>query len=130
VGDNDANRALRSQLNADLEAFARIYADRASDVAELDDKSRYASWYLLALGLGALMLAALNVFVVRCYLIGPSSEITEATAAGKLDLDIPLVSRRDELGHSPVPCETFEMRPAATSSLSNSKSARPSSAIP
>jgi PAS domain S-box-containing protein len=101
-GDNDANRTLRSQLNADLEAFARIYVDRASDVAELDDKSRYASWYLFALGLGALMLAALNVFVVRRYVIGPLSQITEATAqiaAGKLDLDIPLVSRRDELGH-------------------------------
>src|SRR5713226_4413208 len=69
-GDNDANRALRSQLNADLEAFARIYADRAGDVAELDDKSRYASWYLFALGLGALMLAALNVFVMRRYVTG------------------------------------------------------------
>jgi PAS domain S-box-containing protein len=101
-GDNDANRALRSQLNADLEAFARIYADRASDVAELDDKSRYASWYLFALGLGALMLAALNVFVVRRYVIGPLSQITKATAliaAGKLDLDIPLASRKDEIGH-------------------------------
>jgi PAS domain S-box-containing protein len=101
-GDNDANRALRSQLNADLEAFAAIYADRAGDVAELDDKSRYASWYLLALGLGVLMLAALNVFVMRKQVIGPLSEITEATAliaAGKLDLDVPLVCRKDEIGH-------------------------------
>ena len=101
-GDNDANRALRSQLNADLEAFAAIYADRAGDVAELDDKSRYASWYLLALGLGVLMLSALNVFVMRKQVIGPLSEITEATAliaAGKLDLDVPLVCRKDEIGH-------------------------------
>jgi PAS domain S-box-containing protein len=101
-GDNDANRALRSQLNADLEAFAAIYANRAGDVAELDDKSRYASWYLLALGLGVLMLAALNVFVMRKQVIGPLSEITEATAliaAGKLDLDVPLVCRKDEIGH-------------------------------
>jgi PAS domain S-box-containing protein len=101
-GDNDANRALRSQLNADLEAFARIYADRAGDVTELDGKSRYASWYLFALGLGALMLAALNVFVMRRYVIGPLSQITEATAliaAGKIELDIPFVSRTDEIGH-------------------------------
>jgi len=101
-GDNDANRAMRSQLNADLEAFARIYADRAGDVTELDGKSRYASWYLFALGLGALMLAALNVFVMRRYVIGPLSQITEATAliaAGKIELDIPFVSRTDEIGH-------------------------------
>src|ERR1700730_11096230 len=119
-GDNDANRALRSQLNADLEAFAAIYADRAGDVAELDDKSRYASWYLLALGLGVLMLAALNVFVMRKQVIGPLSEITEATAliaAGNLDFDVPLSCRKEEIGHlaravrnfRDAPCRNLEL---------------------
>jgi PAS domain S-box-containing protein len=100
-GDNDANRTLRSHLNSDLEAFARIYGERANDVVELGDKGRYASWYLLALGLGALMLAALNVYVMRHYVIAPLSGITEATdaiAAGNLGLDIPFLARKDEIG--------------------------------
>jgi PAS domain S-box-containing protein len=100
-GDNDANRILRSHLNTDLEALARIYGERAQDVVELGDKGRYASWYLLALGLAALMLAALNVFVMRRYVIGPLSEITQATdaiAAGDLELSIPFMARKDEIG--------------------------------
>ena len=100
-GDNDANRSLRSQLNVDLEAFARIYAERARNVAELGDQGRYASWYLLALGLIALMLAALGVFVTRRSVIGPLAEITEATdriAAGKINSAIPYINRRDEIG--------------------------------
>lgn len=101
LGDNDANRALRSQLNVDLEAFARTYAARAEQVAELGDKGRYASWYLFVLGLGALALAALNVLVMKGRVIGPLSQITEATdliAAGKIELAIPCLARRDEIG--------------------------------
>jgi PAS domain S-box-containing protein len=102
LGDNDANRALRSQLNVDLEAFARIHANRAQQVAELGDRGRYASWYLFALGLGALALAALNVMVMKGRVIGPLSQITRATAliaAGKTELAIPFVARKDEIGH-------------------------------
>src|ERR1700675_12733 len=85
-GDNDANRALRNQINVDLEALARIY-ERSSDVAELRQQGKYASWYLFGLGLAALMFAALSVFVLRRDVIGPLAEITEATdwiAAGKI----------------------------------------------
>ena len=58
-GDNDANRTLRSHLNADLESFAQIYAARAGDAGAMGDKTQYASWYMPALGVIALMLAAL-----------------------------------------------------------------------
>jgi PAS domain S-box-containing protein len=101
-GDNDANRALRSQLNADIEAIARIYDHRALETAELSDQSRYASWYLFALGFCASMLAGLTVFVMRTYVVGPLGQIAEATdliAAGKLEHDIPFVDRNDEIGH-------------------------------
>jgi PAS domain S-box-containing protein len=50
-GDNDANRGLRTQLNVDLEAFARILDSRAMLVEELADQTRMASWYLALLGL-------------------------------------------------------------------------------
>jgi methyl-accepting chemotaxis protein len=92
LGDNDANRVLRTQLNVDLEALARIYNERAREAAELGDQGRYASWYLLILGFGAMIFAALNVYVVKTSVVTPLSEITEVTdriAAGNLDSEIP-----------------------------------------
>lgn len=100
-GDNEANRALRSQLNADLEVLARIHAGRAEEVAELGDKSRNASWYLFVLGLGALALAGVVGWIMKTRVIRPLAEITQATdliAAGKTELDIPFIEHKDEIG--------------------------------
>ncbi len=100
-GDNDTNRALRTVLNNDLEALARIHADRAQEVAELGDKSRYASWYLFFLGLGALTLAGVIWRLMKSRVIGPLAQITFATdriAAGKTELIIPFIERNDEIG--------------------------------
>jgi hypothetical protein len=92
-GDNDANRTTRIALNDDLEAFAKIYAERARRVTDLGDQTRLAAWYLAALGIGVLMLAGFNVLVMRRSVITPLAEITRATgriAAGKTNLVIPL----------------------------------------
>ncbi len=100
-GDKDTIRALRSELNTDLEALAMIYSERARDAAELGDQGRHASWYLFALGFCTLLLAALNVLVMRNYVIGPVADITKATdaiTAGKINGEIPHVTRRDEIG--------------------------------
>jgi HAMP domain-containing protein len=100
-GDNDANRALRTQLNNDLEALARIYNERTTEAADLGDQGRYAAFYLFALGLGALMFAGFNVLVMRRSVVGPLHEITEATdriAAGNINCRIPHYSRADEIG--------------------------------
>lgn len=109
-GDNDANRALRTQLNVDLEALARIYNERAREAAELGDQGRYASWYLLILGFGAMIFAALNVYVMKNSVVRPLSEITQATdriAAGKLDSEIPYCDRTDEIGRLAVAVLNF-----------------------
>jgi PAS domain S-box-containing protein len=109
-GDNDDNRGLRSQLNADLEALERIYNGRAHDAAELGDQGRYASWYLLALGFGALIFAALNVYLMKYWVIGPLSEITQATdlvAAGNIRDEIPHFRRTDEIGRLAVAVQNF-----------------------
>jgi PAS domain-containing protein len=101
-GDNDANRALRTQLNVDLEAFARVLDGRAMLVQELSDQTRMASWYLALLGLAGLLLAALNVLVIRHSVTKPLSDIAKATdliTAGKVNLIIPHVALRDEIGH-------------------------------
>jgi PAS domain S-box-containing protein len=101
-GDNDANRALRRQLNADLEAIGRDYHERATLVEDLADRTQLASWYLALLGLGGLLLTALNVVVVRRSVVTPLSDIAKATdsiAGGKIDIDIPYIERWDEIGH-------------------------------
>jgi PAS domain S-box-containing protein len=100
-GDNDANRALRTQLNVDLEALAKIYDGRAREAVELGDTSRYAAWYLFGLGLGTLAFAALNLWIMKRSVIGPLREIIRATdrvAEGNLNFDIPHISRGDEIG--------------------------------
>jgi PAS domain S-box-containing protein len=100
-GDDEKIRALRSELNDDLEALARIYGERASTAAELGDQGKYASWYLFALGFCTLILAALTILVMKNYLIRPLAEITKATdaiTAGKINDEIPHVGRTDEIG--------------------------------
>jgi len=119
-GDNDANRALRTQLNVDLEALARIYAERAQEAAELGDKGVYAAWYLFALGLGTLLLAALNLLIMKRSVIHPLSDIIQATdqiAEGHLDFDIPYTERRDEIGRLASAVQNFRIAVASNFEL-------------
>ena len=109
-GDNDANRALRTQLSSDLEALARIYNERTTEAADLGDQGRYAAFYLFALGLGALIFAGLNVLVMRRSVVEPLHEITEATdriAAGNLNSRIPHYARADEIGRLAYAVQNF-----------------------
>jgi PAS domain S-box-containing protein len=109
-GDNEANRALRTRLSADLEELARIYNERATEAADLGDQGRYAAFYLFALGLGALIFAGLNVRVMRRSVVGPLHEITEATdriAAGNLNSRIPHYARADEIGRLAYAVQNF-----------------------
>lgn len=101
-GDNDANRTVRSRLNSDIEALEHIYQQRAREADELADSNRYAAAYLFMLGLAALMLAALNVVVMRSSVVGALSEITHATdriARGDVKSEVPHLTRPDEIGH-------------------------------
>ncbi|QPF94274.1 PAS-domain containing protein [Bradyrhizobium commune] len=101
-GDNDANRTLRSKLNSDLETLERIYRQRASNADELANENRYAAAYLFMLGLVALVLAGLNVVVMRSSVVGALAEITQATdriADGDVKSQVPHLGRHDEIGH-------------------------------
>lgn len=98
-GDNDTNRTLRSKLNGDLETLERIYRQRARDADELANENRYAAAYLFGLGLAALLLAGLNVVVMRTSVVGALAEITHATdriADG--DVESEVLGRCDEIG--------------------------------
>lgn len=100
-GDNDANRTLRNQLNVDLETLERIYRQRTSEADDLANENRYAAAYLFMLGLVALVLAGLNVVVMRSSVVGALAEITQATdriAHGDVESAVPHLSRHDEIG--------------------------------
>ncbi|MBH5402132.1 PAS-domain containing protein [Bradyrhizobium sp. CNPSo 4010] len=100
-GDNDANRSLRNKLNGDLEALERIYRERASEADALANENRYAAAYLFALGLAALILAALNVVVMRNSVVGALADITQATdriAQVDVKSEVPHLRRHDEIG--------------------------------
>src|SRR5216684_4481679 len=48
-GDNDANRAVRSALNKDLEALSKVYAERGKQIARQDDTNRTMAFLLTCL---------------------------------------------------------------------------------
>lgn len=100
-GDNDANRTLRNKLNVDLETLERIYRQRTSEADDFANENRYAAAYLFMLGLVALVLAGLNVVVMRSSVVGALAEITQATdriADGDVESAVPHLSRHDEIG--------------------------------
>lgn len=110
-GDNDANRGVRTALNEDLEALARIYAERTRHTEQLGAQSQLASWYLLIIGAGAFLLAALIVLLIRNAVVSPLLDITEVTnriVAGKLKLKIPHIRRLDEIGRLAHAVQNFQ----------------------
>jgi PAS domain S-box-containing protein len=110
-GDNDANRSVRTALNEDLETLSKIYAGRTRHAAQLGERSQAASWQLIVLGSGALLLAALVALAIRNSIIAPLLEITHATnriVAGKLKLSIPHIRRLDEIGRLARAVQNFQ----------------------
>jgi len=100
-GDNDANRTVRTALNKDLEAFAKIYAERSRRLGELAADARITAWFVTALAAAAFVLVGLGVLVIWRAIARPLSAITAATervAAGDSDLAVPHTERRDEIG--------------------------------
>jgi PAS domain S-box-containing protein len=110
-GDNEANRSVRTALNEDLEALARIYSRRALQVERLSEESQLASWCLVILGLATLALAAIMVLLVKRAVIARLHDITHATnkiAAGRLKLSIPHIRRTDEIGSLARAVQNFQ----------------------
>jgi methyl-accepting chemotaxis protein len=101
-GDNDANRSVRSALNKDLEALAKVSADRSARIYdELYQSVRTAAWVLSVLGVAALLLVVLGVVTIWRAVTRPLSEITRVTeivAGGQLDIVVPYAERPDEIG--------------------------------
>ena len=99
--DNDANRAVRTALNKDLEALSRVYAERGKRIAEQIRSNHQLSFVLTALGALALVLVGLGVFIIFRSIARPLSVITSTirqVATGAEAVEVPHVDRPDEIG--------------------------------
>jgi methyl-accepting chemotaxis protein len=100
-GDNDANRSVRIALNKDLEALAKVYAERGKKIAEQATVARELSLLLTCLGGIALALVVIGVIIIARSIARPLSMITSTirqVAAGAENVVVPHAERRDEIG--------------------------------
>jgi len=101
-GDNEANRAVRSALNEDIDGLAKVYEARSNQLFVRMKQVETASiWILTGLTVAAVWVALAGVAIIRRAVARPLSEITEVTgrvAAGNADVDIPHLGREDEIG--------------------------------
>jgi methyl-accepting chemotaxis protein len=100
-GDNDANRAVRTALNKDLEALSRVYADRGKKISQQTEFNRLLSLVLTGLGSLALVLIVAGIVIVIRSIVRPLSAITTTirrVAEGGEQVEVPYVKRTDEVG--------------------------------
>ena len=101
-GDNDANRNVRKALNKDLELLAHMYDARSKQIyAELEEATQTSAWFLSALAVTAVTLAAIGALIIWRDIARPLAKITrvtEAVARGAAAVAIPFAKRHDEIG--------------------------------
>jgi methyl-accepting chemotaxis protein len=100
-GDNEANRAVRSALNKDLEALSRVYAERGKQIAAQAQINRNMALLLTALGALTLVVVGFGVLIISRSVARPLSAITatiKRVAEGDEQVDVPHTDRGDEIG--------------------------------
>ncbi|RTE93819.1 methyl-accepting chemotaxis protein [Bradyrhizobium sp. LVM 105] len=100
-GDNDANRAVRSALNKDLEALSKVYAERARQIAQQTAANHGLSFVLTCLGGVALALVVIGIVIIARSIARPLAAITatiKQVADGTEDVVVPHSDRADEIG--------------------------------
>jgi methyl-accepting chemotaxis protein len=100
-GDNDANRAVRSALNGDLEALSKVYAERGARISADTEFNRTLSFVLTCLGGLALLLVVAGVVIIARSIARPLSAITatiKRVAEDEDDVEVPHCERGDEIG--------------------------------
>jgi methyl-accepting chemotaxis protein len=100
-GDNDANRAVRSALNKDLDALSKVYAERSRQIARQTEVNRSMSFVLTCLGGLALVLVVIGILIIARSVVRPLSTITaiiKRVAGGAENVDVPHTDRADEIG--------------------------------
>ena len=100
-GDNDANRAVRSALNKDLEALSKVYAERARQIAQQAETNRTLSFVLTCLAGVALALVVIGIAIIARSIARPLAAITatiKQVADGAENVVVPHSDRADEIG--------------------------------
>jgi methyl-accepting chemotaxis protein len=100
-GDNDANRAVRSALNKDLEALSKVYAERSRKLAQQTDTNHTMAFVLTCLGGLALVVVVIGVLIIARSVARPLSAITDTikrVADGAEGVEVPHTGRADEIG--------------------------------
>src|SRR4030088_2390161 len=100
-GDNDANRAVRSALNKDLEALSKLYAERGKQIARQGEINRQLSFLLTCLGGMALVIVGVGVLIISRSVARPLAVITatiKRVAEGAENVQVPHTDRADEIG--------------------------------
>jgi len=110
-GDNDANRAVRSALNKDLEALSKVYAERARQIAQQTETNRILSLVLTCLGGVALALVVIGIVIIARSIARPLAAITatiKQVADGAENVVVPHSGRADEIGALARAIEVFQ----------------------
>ena len=100
-GDNDANRAVRSALNKDLEVLSKVYAERGKQIARQGEVNRAMAFLLTGLGGLALVVVGIGVLIISRSIARPLSVITatiKRVAEGDENVEVPHTGRADEIG--------------------------------
>jgi methyl-accepting chemotaxis protein len=100
-GDNDANRSVRTALNADLEALSKVYAERGIRIARQTEINRQLAFLLTCLGVLAMVLAGVGAFIISRSVARPLLAITmtiKQVAEGAEGIEVPHIDREDEIG--------------------------------
>ena len=100
-GDNDANRAVRSALNKDLEALSKVYAERGKQIVLQAQFNRNMALLLTALGALTLVVVGFGVVIISRSVAQPLSVITatiKRVAEGDERVVVPHTDRGDEIG--------------------------------
>jgi len=100
-GDNDANHAVRSALNKDLEALSRVYAERGKEIARQSEVNHLLALLLTCLGGLALVVVMIGVLIIFRSIARPLSAITatiKRVAEGAENIEVPHIERADEIG--------------------------------
>ncbi|MDN4983324.1 methyl-accepting chemotaxis protein [Bradyrhizobium arachidis] len=110
-GDNDANRAVRSALNKDLEALSKVYAERARQITRETETNRTLSFVLTCLGGVALALVVIGIIIIARSIARPLAAITatiKQVADGAENVVVPHAGRADEIGALARAIEVFQ----------------------
>ena len=100
-GDNEANRQVRSALNADLDKLAKVYAERSKQLAQQSEVHHLLAFLLTGLGVLALVVVGIGVLIISRSVARPLSAITatiKQVAEDAENVVVPHIDRADEIG--------------------------------